>query len=154
MLQRIFVKTAVFRTIIFLLTILVVFIFTNDVSISGAIGVIDFLIKTLNYFLYDWIWTKIKWGINDEKNDTHLRTLVKTIVFRVEVSCITIVIVYLFTKEITKSLSIATVEFFVKMVAYYANERIWGKIQWGKPQKDMIPLEYTGLCTKETVDLP
>ncbi|WGK65460.1 DUF2061 domain-containing protein [Croceiramulus getboli] len=61
-----------------------------------------------------------------------LRSLVKTISWRVIGTLDTILISWLITGTWVFALSIGAVELITKMVLYYFHERAWSTIKWGK----------------------
>ena len=61
-----------------------------------------------------------------------LRSIIKTIVWRIIATLVTLSVVYFFTHKIGKSLQITFVAAAISMAAYYIHERIWNKINWGK----------------------
>ena len=65
-------------------------------------------------------------------NDKHKRTILKTISFRIIASLLTMIIVYIFTKELLISFGVGIVEAISKIIFYYIHERVWDKINWGK----------------------
>ena len=68
----------------------------------------------------------------------HIRSITKAISWRFLATVTTISIVFIFTKKLMLSLGVGLVEVISKVIFYYLHERIWGKIQWGKPKH---PLE-------------
>jgi len=38
------------------------FIFTGDLALSGAVGLGDFVIKTIAYYVHERVWANIAWG--------------------------------------------------------------------------------------------
>ena len=70
--------------------------------------------------------------------EQHKRTLVKTITWRVIALVVTIVVVYAYSGDIKGSLVIGISANFLKMIFYYAHERIWNRIKFGRVQ----PPEY------------
>lgn len=64
--------------------------------------------------------------------DTLTRSLVKTIVWRVVGTVITLLVVYLFTGEIRQATNIALVVAVFLAIGYYVNERVWDRITWGR----------------------
>lgn len=65
-------------------------------------------------------------------SDTNLRSLVKTISWRITGSAATFIVAYLISSNIAVSGTIALVQLVVNTVLYYLHERIWNKIRWGK----------------------
>lgn len=68
--------------------------------------------------------------------ESHKRTLVKTITFRILASATTMLIVFLFTGKWLLSAGIGVVDFVFKLVIYYAHERVWEHVDWGRTNKD------------------
>ena len=63
--------------------------------------------------------------------DSHYRSIIKTISWRILATATTIGIVYLFSKEILLSLGIGVVEMISKMLFYYLHERVWNLLSFG-----------------------
>ncbi len=64
--------------------------------------------------------------------ETHKRSLLKAVTWRFFASLITTVVVYLFTREVALSLGIGFTDAAVKILVYYAHERIWERINFGR----------------------
>ena len=74
--------------------------------------------------------TAIKGKIeNAQKGDSNLKSLAKTISWRVVGTIDTIIISYLVTGETTMALSIGSVEVVSKMILYYLHERVWSGVK-------------------------
>lgn len=65
-------------------------------------------------------------------SETHTRSLVKTIVWRVIASCVTLAMLYIVTGKAVLSLEATGLAALVSMAAYYLHERIWNTISWGR----------------------
>ena len=66
--------------------------------------------------------------------EKHYRSVVKAISWRVTGTLDTVVISFLITGQIRWALSIGFVELFTKVTLYYAHERIWNRISYGRVQ--------------------
>ena len=64
--------------------------------------------------------------------DAHARSIAKTISWRVIATLTTTVLVLLFTGSLAIAAGVGSVEAASKMVFYYAHERAWNRISWGK----------------------
>jgi uncharacterized membrane protein len=64
-----------------------------------------------------------------EKN---VRSLAKSITWRVVATLTTILLVFLFTGDIVVSTSVGTLEFLVKTVIFYIHERVWNMSNFGR----------------------
>jgi len=60
------------------------------------------------------------------------RSLVKAISWRATGTCDTILISWIITGNIKPALTIGFVELFTKILLYYAHERIWNKLAFGR----------------------
>jgi uncharacterized membrane protein len=56
----------------------------------------------------------------------------KSITFRILATVTTIVLVFIFTGEMLIALEIGLIEVVAKLVIYYAHERVWDRVSWGK----------------------
>lgn len=63
--------------------------------------------------------------------ETHKRSIVKSITFRILATIITLIVVWVFTKNIVISAGVTITENLIKMIVYYFHERAWVKISWG-----------------------
>jgi len=64
---------------------------------------------------------------NQLKNSSRLRSLKKTITWRIVATAITWVIVYLFTEQISETTYITATTAAFLMFAYYLHERAWNR---------------------------
>ena len=64
-------------------------------------------------------------------SDTNIRSLVKTISWRVTGSLSTFIISYLILGSFTVASSIALTQVTVNTILYYVHERIWNRLSWG-----------------------
>jgi uncharacterized membrane protein len=64
--------------------------------------------------------------------ETHLRTFIKTILYRISTSLITILIIFVITRHAVVSLGAGAVESVTKLIFYYGYERFWNVVHWGK----------------------
>jgi uncharacterized membrane protein len=62
--------------------------------------------------------------------DSSLRSLVKTVSWRVTGSGATFLISYLVSGNLAAAGTIAIVQVIVNTVLYYVHERIWNKVKW------------------------
>jgi len=67
-----------------------------------------------------------------QTKQTHLRSIVKTVSYRVFILICDFVAVYLFTGKIKVALAFMIISNTYATVGYYFHERIWNKIKWGR----------------------
>jgi uncharacterized membrane protein len=63
--------------------------------------------------------------------ETNIRSIVKSLSYRIFGSIVTFLISYMITGKIVISASIGGADFISKIVLYYLHERSWSKIKWG-----------------------
>jgi uncharacterized membrane protein len=65
-------------------------------------------------------------------NDHVLRSLAKTVSWRITGSTSTFIIVYLVTGSAVVSSGIAVTQMIINTLLYWCHERVWNKINWGR----------------------
>lgn len=68
----------------------------------------------------------------DQFSDTPVRSIVKSISWRLLGTLDTILITWLITGQLGTAFSIGGIELITKMILYFFHERIWNSIKWGK----------------------
>lgn len=73
--------------------------------------------------------------------EAHSRSFVKAVSWRALGSLDTFVISYFVTGKLTFAASIAGVETITKVVLFYAHERAWAAVPWGRADRSPTPAE-------------
>lgn len=68
----------------------------------------------------------------DKTTERPVRSILKTISWRIVGTIDTIIISWLLTGQIETALAIGSVELVTKMILYFGHERIWNLIPYGK----------------------
>ena len=68
----------------------------------------------------------------DRTSEKPLRSILKTVSWRIVGTIDTIVISWVLTGEIETALAIGSVELVTKMILYFGHERVWNMISFGK----------------------
>ncbi len=63
--------------------------------------------------------------------ESPLRSLLKGFTWRILATLTTIIIALLITGKVEAALKIGSIEFFAKLIIYYAHERAWARIPLG-----------------------
>jgi len=72
--------------------------------------------------------------------ESRLRSLVKSLIYRVVSLIGTGALTWVITRDIGEAISITlTIQVFL-LVLYYAYERIWNKVRWGRETETIHPL--------------
>ena len=61
--------------------------------------------------------------------DSHLRSLLKALTWRVVASCDTLVLVWLVTGSFTIGASVSVIEVFTKILVFFLHERAWENVK-------------------------
>lgn len=77
--------------------------------------------------------------------ETNRRSIVKGISWRIVATTTTIIIVYLFFGRLDLAIAAGVIETILKVGLYWAHERAWFKIRWGKKKIEPFNLWFTGL---------
>ncbi len=77
--------------------------------------------------------------------ETNRRSIVKGISWRVVATTTTIIIVYIFFGRLDLAIAAGLIESVLKVGLYWAHERAWFKIRWGKKKIEPFNLWFTGL---------
>ncbi len=77
--------------------------------------------------------------------ETNIRSIVKGISWRVVATTTTILIVYFFFGRLDLAIAAGIIETVLKVGLYWAHERVWMKIKWGKKRIEPFNLWFTGL---------
>lgn len=64
-------------------------------------------------------------------HESHLRSVLKGVTWRVFGSSVTVVIAYILTGEVTLAMAVGGLEFFGKIILYYVHERAWEMVPKG-----------------------
>lgn len=77
--------------------------------------------------------------------DTNKRSVLKGVSWRFFATSTTVVIVYIFFGRLDLAIAAGIMETFAKVALYWAHERIWLKIRWGRKKIEPFNLWFTGL---------
>jgi len=77
--------------------------------------------------------------------DSNKRSIVKGISWRVLATTTTIIIVYIFFGRLDLAIAAGLIETVLKVGLYWAHERAWFKVRWGRKKIEPFNLWFTGL---------
>lgn len=64
-------------------------------------------------------------------NETHVRSILKGITWRLVASVTTMLVVFVVTGDLALMASVGVVDVTLKVLFYYFHERAWGQVHWG-----------------------
>lgn len=94
---------------------------------AGSIASLETVTKIALYYLHERAWRLAPWA-----PDAHLRSLIKAVSWRLVGSLDTFILSLLVTGSAKYAVSIASVEALTKIALYYAHERVWRRVSWGR----------------------
>lgn len=132
--KRSFIKGLTWRMIATTDTILLSWLFTGSIIAAISIGLLELGTKTLLYYVHERIWAHVVtvWRKRCSQKVFKRTSVAKAITWRAVASADTTLLAFLVTGNITAAVSIGAVEIVTKLVLYYAHERAWSRISWGK----------------------
>lgn len=77
--------------------------------------------------------------------DTNKRSILKGISWRLFATTTTVIIVYIFFGRLDLAIAAGILETVAKVALYWAHERMWLKIKWGRKKIEPFNLWFTGL---------
>jgi adenylylsulfate kinase len=77
--------------------------------------------------------------------ESHTRSVMKALSWRVTGTVATTALVFFFTRRFALSLAVGGLEFASKIVMFWAHERVWDRLRFGKQQVQPAVLWFTGL---------
>ncbi len=77
--------------------------------------------------------------------ETNLRSVFKGISWRILATTTTIIIVYLFFGRLDLAIAAGVIETALKVGLYWAHERLWFRVRWGRKKIEPFNLWFTGL---------
>ncbi len=61
-----------------------------------------------------------------------LRSLVKTVTYRIIIIILNFIAVYLLTSRMNLAIDFTLISIVYLSIAYYVHERIWARLEWGR----------------------
>ncbi|NOQ68368.1 DUF2061 domain-containing protein [Patescibacteria group bacterium] len=67
--------------------------------------------------------------------DTHKRTIIKTITWRIIATLTTVIVIYIWIGDLAAALGSGLVANAFKTIFYYIHERLWNRSDFGRERK-------------------
>ena len=100
---------------------------TKQAFSAGSIASLETVTKIALFYVHERAWRLIPWA-----PDSHIRSLIKAVSWRLVGSLDTFMLSLLVTGSAKYAVSIATAEALTKIVLYYVHERVWRRVRWGR----------------------
>lgn len=129
-------KLITWRVVMLATQTLAGFLTTGNATTGFQIAMILAIINTILFWLHDRLWNILNWGrIKDTKkefNEKYLRTIVKSITWRILMIIVITSVAYLRTGNFKTAVLFMSTAAILAILAYWFHERIWNIIRWGK----------------------
>ena len=66
--------------------------------------------------------------------ESHRRSIAKAVSYRIFASVLTCLIAWALTGKLAVGLQIGLLDGVTKLFGYFLHERVWARIQWGRPK--------------------
>jgi uncharacterized membrane protein len=94
---------------------------------AGSIASFEVITKVALFYLHERLWRVLRL-----KPDSHVRSLLKALSWRVVGSADTFALSLIVTGNAKYAVSIALAEAVTKIALYYVHERAWRRVRWGR----------------------
>lgn len=122
---RALAKAVTWRIIGTLDTFLWSYLVTGHPVAAGQIASLETFTKIGLFYVHERIWRLFAWA-----PDSHVRSVIKSLSWRVVGSADTFLLSLLVTGKLHYAVSIASIEAVTKIVLYYVHERVWRAVSW------------------------
>lgn len=133
---RTLAKTFTYRLVTFFFTYVITFLMTSEQSTSAAMAVLSVTIGALTFIIHERIWNRVRWGTvwvpAYGPIDYKIRSIMKTITYRLWSLFIVFVVGLLFGFTTSGALSLTVALNIMYLLTHYTNERVWNRVKWGK----------------------
>jgi uncharacterized membrane protein len=100
---------------------------------AGTLALISVVLGLVMYYIHDRVWNLFNWRRDKNGNESVLRSVVKTIGYRILVMiAVVIVVKFIITDSTQTAVAFAIGQFFINLILYYVVERVANRIQKGR----------------------
>jgi uncharacterized membrane protein len=133
---RTVVKTFSYRTAVAISIFLAALAMNYSAGFGLTFVVMSYTVGFLSFFVQERIWNLVHWG-REGMHDTKIRSVVKTITWRVWSFFVLFVLGLILGLKSTDAVEWSIVTNVLFLVVHYVHERVWNLIQWGKASKNL-----------------
>ncbi|MCF1190326.1 DUF2061 domain-containing protein [Mangrovimonas sp. AS39] len=135
--KRHIAKTITWRLVGTLDTILLSWLITGNPLTGLKIGFAEVTTKSILYYLHERVWFKINLSKDGRRLESKKRHFAKTITWRMIGTLDTMTLAWIISGNPMAGLKIGLAEVLTKMTLYYFHERIWYRINFGLPNREV-----------------
>ena len=129
---RTVVKTVIYRILSIIVTMGLTLAFGGSALQAVQFGLVSLVIGSSHYYIYDRLWQFVSWQRSVDGKDTQLRSIVKSVVYRITVILVVMVSArMIFADSNITAFLVAATKFVINSATYYVLERIFNRTGWG-----------------------
>ena len=125
-------KLVVYRVIVIITLMLMVLAVGGSNAQAGAVGLAALIVGSIVYYLHDRVWMLFPWARSADATDAKKRSLAKTICYRLIIVVVAFITFKVVGLDNQQSVGLSLVQAAVNMFFYYAVERVFNRLSWGK----------------------
>ena len=130
-------KAIVYRICSILAAVAIALIFGAGVEQAASLGAAVLITGSVVYYLHDRVWLLTPWGRDNNGIDNNSRTIIKMIVYRILIYFVSILTVQFTLQQSAEQAAVTSfVILIVNSLLYFAVEKFFGRIEWGKVYKN------------------
>ena len=130
--MRTVAKLVVYRVIVIITLMLMVLAVGGSNAQAGAVGLAALIVGSIVYYLHDRVWMLFPWARSADATDAKKRSLAKTICYRLIIVVVAFITFKVVGLDNQQSVGLSLVQAAVNMFFYYAVERVFNRLSWGK----------------------
>lgn len=135
---RTIAKLVAYRVVVTIGSMLLVLAVGGSNAQAGSVGLVVLVAGSIIYYLHDRAWILSRWARSADATDAQSRSILKTVIYRFIVMAVGIVLFKLLGLDNEQSAWLVVSTVLLNMSVYYAVERIFNRISWGK--KPVVPV--------------
>ena len=134
---RHFAKAITWRLVGTIDTVLLSWLITGSGITGLKIGVAEVVTKMILYYYHERAWFSFNLGSNGVTLESKKRHLLKTFTWRVVGTVDTMLLSWIISGNPLTGVKIGLAEWITKMILYYYHERVWYRINYGLPKREI-----------------
>lgn len=130
--SRTLCKTVVYRILSVVAIILLSLAFGASDAVAGVLGLGAVVLGTVAYYIHDRVWLRFNW-LTSDNSESRWRSLIKSITYRLIAMGIAFALAKMFLTSNTSTAAVFTVvQMAINFVLFFAVERVFNLLAWGK----------------------
>jgi uncharacterized membrane protein len=127
------VKLSIYKIISMVVSYFLSLAFGANPMQALTMSLVALTIGSLHYYLYERLCLLVPWGRTEDGQETTVRSVVKTIIYRITVVIVIMIVARaVFLDSNWAAFLMASVKFVTHAITYFTMERVFNRIQWGK----------------------